>query len=160
MSGRVTRQSKRLSLLSETATPLSTASPIFSGAQSIESATTPITSQESDDEVNVVAAAKPRDSKPRALPLRSASKSKTRSESDKKKRPATIDDDPESDVESSRGHKRRAVSSQVYVSIPSRGSNRAKVKRTSFGKFVLTEFVGACSTEESGESQAESEGFA
>ncbi len=145
---RKTRQSKRLASLSETATPLSTASPIFSGAQSIEFATTPITSQGSDDEVNVVAAAKPRDSKPRALPLRSASKSKTRSESDKNKRPAAIDDDSESDVESLRAHKRRAVSSQVYVSIPSRGKNQAKVKGTFFGKFVLTKFIGVCSTEE------------
>lgn len=121
MSGRLTRKSKRLASLSETVTTLPTVVPIFSQSIAVR---TSITS-EVDDEVSIVAAAKSRTSKSENLSARFSSRS--RGELSKNKRPATINDDSEgNNVEALRGQKRRAVSSQVYVSIPSRSKNQSK----------------------------------
>ena len=109
MSSRVTRQSKRIASLSATATPLSTASPVFtSGRQSIATET-PITSEGSDDDVVLDDPAKSTQTKrvTRSVSARGSKKPGTG------KRPANDDD-----AESLRAQKRRAVSTQVYVSIP------------------------------------------
>ena len=123
MSSRVTRQSKRIASLSATATPLSTASSVFSSGRQSIATETPITSEGSDDEVVLDDPAKSTQTK-RATRSVSAREFKKPGNG---KRPAANDDDADA-TESLRAQKRRAVSTQVYVSIPAKSKgDKARV---------------------------------
>ena len=123
MSARVTRQSKRIAYLSATATPLSTVSPIFSSGRQSIATETPITSEGSEDEAVLDDPAKPTQTKrvTRSVSVRGVKKLGIG------KRPAASDDDADA-TESLRAQKRRAISTQVYVSIPVKSKDgKAKV---------------------------------
>ncbi|KAF9526261.1 hypothetical protein CPB83DRAFT_858076 [Crepidotus variabilis] len=135
MSARITRQSRRIASLSATATPVSLGSPAFSSNGQSVLSETPITSDSLDDVDEALAfSAKVTKSNSKALSARLSAVAK--GSKTKGKRKAVSEDeagegeDDQDDEPVVRASKRRAVSTQIYVEVPSQSAKKPRTPAT------------------------------